>query len=61
MDGEEDGQVGPTWGTPNEPANPLIFGGDASNSYFTGKIDEIIIFDNALSSEEVTNLFDEYN
>ena len=61
MNGESDGQVGPTWGTPNTPTNSLILGGDASSSYFTGSLDEIIIYDKALSADEVSTLYSQYD
>lgn len=60
INGEEDGQVGPTWGTPNTPSNPLYFGGDAGSSFFTGRLDDMIIYDNALSAAEVSTLFNQY-
>lgn len=61
MNGESDGQVGPTWGTPNTPTNSIILGGDASSSYFTGSLDEIIIYDKALSADEVSTLYSQYD
>jgi hypothetical protein len=61
INGEEDGQAGPTWGTSNTPSNPLYFGGDASSSFFTGRLDEITIYNRALSSEEVSSLYDQYD
>ncbi len=61
INGEYDGQVGPTWGTPNTPSNPLIIGGDLSGSYYTGSLDEIIIYDKSLSAEEVTAIYNYYD
>jgi len=59
INGELDGQIGPTWGTHGTPANPLLIGGDGSSSYFTGRLDEIGIYDRALTAEEVMLLYNQ--
>jgi len=59
INGELDGQIGPVWGTPGTPTNPLLIGGDGSSSFFTGRLDEISIYDRALTEEEVTLLYDQ--
>ena len=61
INGQYDNQVGPTWGTPNTPSNPIRVGGDGSSSYYTGKIDELIIYDTVLSSTEVESLYNQYS
>ena len=60
VNGEKDGQVGPTWGTPNNPSNALLMGGDATSSYYTGKLDEILLYDTVLSTEQVNSIYNHY-
>jgi len=59
INGELDGQIGPVWGTHFSPTNPLFIGGDGSSSYYTGRLDDIRIYNRALTTEEVILLYNQ--
>ena len=59
VDGVEKGRVAAAGSLTNN-TNPVYMGADASQKFFNGRIDEAQIYEIALSSVQITNLFQSY-
>jgi len=61
VDGDITGKVGELTRTPTANSNPMYIGRRDSGLYFNGKIDNVMIFKRALSSQEIQHLYYNYN